>query len=53
MGPEELTDPFKNSILAALTMNISATPENEETQKNVEYATKALFHALPYATQNF
>jgi hypothetical protein len=53
MHPDDILDPLKSQIVAALTMNISASPTSEEEMKNVEYAAKGLFHAIPYAHQNF
>lgn len=53
MLSEDLNDSLKNQIILALTNNITINFDNPDSQKCTEYATKALFHALPFVTQNF
>lgn len=51
--PEELSDPLKSQIIAALSLNIVESPKSVEEQKFVEYAIKGLFNAIPMASHNF
>jgi len=53
MSPDDLNPELKNQIILGLTNNISTNFDNPDAQKCTEYAIKGLFHALPFATQNF
>jgi importin subunit beta-1 len=49
LGPEDLNDALKNSIILALTNNISAEGPLEPTKLSI----RALLYSVPYTKPNF
>ena len=50
LQPEDLTQPLRNTIMLALTNNISKEDANQEPCR---LAVKALLHSVPFMQANF